>query len=110
MAEDENTGKDTEDADEKDFWAEIVPHYQVDVVTPDVFERAGEGGEDDLWADNHCVSLLANDKAECRRLARRMLELWHIEDPSVTQVNICITRLHGDFYIEESIRLPEGEL
>lgn len=110
MAEDENIGSDAEDADEKDFWAEIVPHYQVDVVTPDVLELAGNGGEDDLWADNHCVSLLANDKAECRRLARRMLELWHIEDASVTQVNICITRLRGDFYIEESIKLPEGEL
>ena len=110
MAESENIDNNIEDAEEKDFWAEIEPHYRVDVLTPDVLERAGEGGEDEVWADDHCVSLLASDKAECRRLARRMLELWHIEDPSVTQVNICIMRLRGDFCIEESLKLPEGEL
>ena len=110
MAENENIDNNIEDAEEKDFWSEIKPHYQVDVLAPDVFERAGEGGEDEIWADNHCVSLLATDKAECRMLARRMLELWHMEDASVTEVNICIMQLHSDFYLEESIKLPEGEL
>lgn len=112
MAENIDNTENIDDLDDndEDFWAKIQVHYRVDVIAPDVFDRAGEGGEDDIWADNHTVSLLATDKAECRMLARRMLDLWHLEDASVTEVNICIMHLSSDFYIEESIKLPESEL
>ncbi len=75
------------------LFAECKPHYAVSVLADGVIDLVGMGDAETAWADDHSVTMLGTDKAECRRLVGRIMNLWHMEDPSVHQTRPYLNHL-----------------
>ncbi len=56
------------------------------------------------------IHALGTDKAECRYLVRRIMNLWHMEDPSVHKAMVTIRSLTSNWCAEFGLGLPENEL
>lgn len=102
--------EDYENDDLETTVKETQCNYRADIFTPDALESIGDGEDGDAWADDHVIAVLAHDKAECRKLGQRMLDLWHLEDQRVTKVCLEVSSLHSDYLVDYTIELPESEL
>ncbi len=92
------------------LFAECKPHYAVSVLADGVIDLVGMGDAETAWADDHSVTMLGTDKAECRRLVGRIMNLWHMEDPSVYKAYVTIRSLTSNWYSEFEVSHFDGEL
>ncbi len=107
----ENMDEFEDDMDDlADMMAECKPHYAVNVLADGAIDLAGMGDEENRWSDDHDVTMLGTDKAECRYLVRRIMNLWHMEDPSVHKAHVTISSLFSNWYVETEFDLFENEL
>lgn len=96
-----------EDIDEEDLKRELEDvvraNYDVTIYTADALM------DDTQPTEYHMVPLKCHDKAEARRYARRFLELWHLEDPNVTEVEIEALNMHTDYCAYCTIAIDRDE-